>query len=73
MEDIASGERVRKFRLEGKTNSGWQTIFEGSCIGHKFIHRFEDTEATAVRLQILESKAEPQILDFSSYYVENLY
>ena len=28
MEDIAKGERVRKFVLEGKTNKGWQTIFE---------------------------------------------
>lgn len=65
MEDISKGERVRKFTVEGKTKNGWKTIFEGSCIGHKFIHRFEDMNVSAVRLQILESKGEPQILDFS--------
>ena len=73
MEDITNGERVRKFKLEGKTKSGWQTIFDGSCIGHKFIHRFDDMEATAIRLQILESRGEPQILGLSAYHVEYLF
>jgi alpha-L-fucosidase len=71
MEDISKGERVRKFILEGKTNSGWQTIFEGSSIGHKFIHRFDVRELSSVRLKILESKGEPQILDFSVYNIKN--
>jgi hypothetical protein len=64
-EDIAKGERVRKFILEGKTRKGWQPIFEGSCIGHKFIHRMDAMEVSAVRLKITESKGEPQILGFS--------
>ena len=68
MEDIAKGERVRNFILEGKTKKGWQTIFQGSCIGHKFIHCFDDMEVSTVRLNILESKGEPQILDFSIFY-----
>ena len=71
MEDIAKGERVRKFILEGKTKKGWQTIFEGSCIGHKFIHRFGDMEVSAVRLNIAESKGESQVLEFSLYHVMN--
>ena len=71
MEDISKGERVRKFTLEGKTKKGWQTIFEGSCIGHKFIHLFDEMEVSAVRLNITESKDEPQVLDFSVYFVEN--
>lgn len=71
MEDIAKGERVRKFTVEGKTKNGWKTIFEGSCIGHKFIHRFEKLNVSAVRLQILESKGEPQILNFSVDCVNN--
>ena len=71
MEDIAKGERVRKFVLEGKTNKGWQTIFEGSCIGHKFIHRFNDMEVSAVRLTVLEAKGEPQLLDVSVFNVTN--
>ncbi len=71
MEDISKGERVRKFIIKGKTKKGWQTIFEGSCIGHKFIHRFDEMEVSAVRLNILESKGEPQILNFSIFNVEN--
>jgi len=69
-EDIAKGERVRKFVLEGKTADGWQPIFEGSCIGHKFIHRFDVMDVSQVRLNILESAGEPQILDFSVYNVD---
>jgi alpha-L-fucosidase len=68
-ENIAMGERVRKFVLEGKTQNGWQPIFEGSCIGHKFIHRFDDMEVSEVRLNILESKGEPQIKSFQVFNV----
>ena len=71
MEDIAKGERVRKFILEGKTNAGWQMIFEGSCIGHKFIHRFDEMEVSAVRLTVLESKGESQLLEFSVFKVKS--
>ncbi|MFV0269606.1 MAG: alpha-L-fucosidase [Draconibacterium sp.] len=72
MEDISRGERIRKFVLEGKTSKGWELIFEGSCIGHKFIHRFEDAEFSALRLKITESKGEATILEFSSFYVEDI-
>ncbi len=68
-EDIAQGERVREFTIEGKTRDGWQPIFEGSCIGHKFIHRFDDLEVSKVRLKITESREVPQISEFSVYHV----
>ena len=67
MEDIAQGERVRKFVVEGKTKKGWQIIFEGSCIGHKFIHRFEDKSVSALRLQIQEQVGESLIKAFLAY------
>jgi hypothetical protein len=69
MEDIFQGERVRKFVLEGKTAIGWETIFEGSCIGHKFIHCFENMEVYSVRLKVTEAKMEPQILDFAVFSI----
>jgi alpha-L-fucosidase len=68
-EDIAQGERVRKFVLEGKTKNGWHPIFEGSCIGHKFIHRFDKMEVDEVRLRIPESTGEPQIKTFQVFNV----
>jgi alpha-L-fucosidase len=67
MEDISKGERIREFVLEGKTKKGWQPIFEGSCIGHKFIYRFKDMEVSAVRLHVTESNGIPDILHFSAF------
>ncbi len=71
MEDISKGERVRRFVLEGKTSKGWELIFEGSCIGHKFIHRFDDLEVSSLRLKISESEDEPIIKTFSIFNTEN--
>jgi len=68
MEDIARGERIRSFRIEGKTRNGWQLISEGSNVGHKFISRFKELEVSALRLNITKSLAEPIIKDFSVYY-----
>ncbi len=69
MEDITKGERISKFILEGKTKKGWHSIFDGSCIGHKFIHTFHDMDISAVRLSILESKGEPQIKKFEVFNI----
>jgi alpha-L-fucosidase len=70
MEDIAYGERVREFILEGKNSDGWQEIFKGSCIGHKFIHRFDALAVTELRLKISESADTPQIKGFTVYNIE---
>ena len=71
MEDIAKGERVREFIIEGKTKKGWKTIFEGSCIGHKFIHRFDAVEVSEIRLRISESVGLPQIIELTVYNIES--
>lgn len=68
MEDIAQGERVREFRVEGKTSKGWKQLVLGTCIGHKFIARFQDIEVSALRLTISKSLAEPAIKNFAVYY-----
>ncbi|MFP4367530.1 MAG: glycoside hydrolase family 29, partial [Bacteroidales bacterium] len=69
-ENIAEGERVREFLIEGKTKDGWKLIFEGSCIGHKFIHRFDKMQVDEIRLRIPESRGEPQIKTFEVYNVD---
>lgn len=68
MEEISLGERVRRFRIEGKTRRGWTSLIEGSCVGHKFIARFDEIELSSLRLMIEESKGEPQIKSFAIYY-----
>ncbi len=69
MEAIAQGERIRKFRLVTKTNNGWQTLFEGSSIGHKFIHKFDNIEISQLRLIVKESIGEPLIKSFEVFRI----
>lgn len=71
MEDIIHGERIRKFKLETKTDKGWQTLFEGSCIGHKFIYEFDDIKISQIRLIIKESIGEPMIKNFEVFRIED--
>ena len=67
MEDIANGERVREFIVEGKTAKGWTTLCSGSSIGHKFIAQFNATTVSALRLRITKTLADPQIKAFSIF------
>jgi alpha-L-fucosidase len=73
LEDISQGERVREFKVEGKTPEGWLTLVEGSCIGHKFIARFKETEVTSLRLTISKYRDEPLIKEFTVYAVTDKY
>ena len=67
MEDIAYGERVREFMVEGKTQKGWITLCSGSSIGHKFIAKFDAVTVSALRLRITKTLADPQIRSFSIF------
>jgi len=69
LEDISQGERVREFKVEGKTPKGWLTLVEGSCIGHKFIAQFKGTELSSLRLTISKYRDEPLIKEFTVYAV----
>lgn len=70
MENIAQGERVREFIIEGNTADGWQEIFKGSCIGHKFIHQFDTVDVSEICLKISDSKGAPKIKELALYYLE---
>lgn len=60
MEEIRLGERVRAYRLEGRTKDGkWRRLASGQSIGHKWIHRIDHPELTAVRLHVTEAAAPP--------------
>lgn len=67
MEDISQGERIRAFKVEGKTDNGWKVLAKGSCIGHKYIGRFDVTEVSSLRLVVEESNATPVIKKLSVY------
>ena len=62
-ERIASGERVRAYRIEGQTegDGSWKLLAQGSAIGHKRIQPVPARSMKAVRLVITEAAAEPVI------------
>jgi alpha-L-fucosidase len=47
MEDIASGERIRKYVVEALVGSKWMKICEGTCVGLKRIERFDPIKTFA--------------------------
>lgn len=61
MEDIAQGERVRAYTLEGHMNQGWMALGAGQHIGHKRILRFPRIRLDAVRLRCEQSVGVPLI------------
>jgi alpha-L-fucosidase len=68
-EDIAQGQRVRKFSLEAEVDGKWlplkdALVDEGdglTTIGHRRIICFPTVKATKLRFTILDSKCEPII------------
>jgi len=67
-EDLQCGQRVRSFQIQVKQKGSWQTAFQGSSIGNKFIYQFP-TESTfnRVRLIINEAVEKPLISKFELY------
>ncbi|MFT3949896.1 MAG: alpha-L-fucosidase [Agriterribacter sp.] len=69
-EDIAQGQRVRKFVFEGFSNGQWRTIKEGSSIGSKRIESFLPVSIIRARLRITEAIATPVIRDFALFNIK---
>lgn len=66
-EEIAQGERVRKYLIESYENGQWKEIANGSVIGHKRIQEIEPVTVSKLRLKITASIAKPLIKTFSVY------
>ena len=60
-ENIALGERVRAFTLEGRGNGQWVNLGTGTAIGHKRIQPVPAQLVEAVRLRVTQCAAEPSI------------
>lgn len=67
MEDIAQGERVRSYRIEGFREGRWREICRGTAVGHKKIDRFPSQKVSKVRFRCTESVTEPIIRKFAAY------
>ncbi len=71
MEDIALGERVRAYEVEGLAPGGaWVKLCDGVSVGHKRIQAFARTEVSRLRFRATASVAEPQIRQFAAFNVD---
>jgi len=68
MEEIAEGERVRRYRIEALLpGNRWVKLAEGESIGHKRIEQFRPVEVAAIRFIALQSTAPPRIRQLAVY------
>ncbi len=67
MEDIAHGERVREYVVEGETGGEWAELCRGSMIGHKRIQSFTAARISAVRVCVLAATDMPRWRQFAVY------
>jgi alpha-L-fucosidase len=58
-EDIAKGERVREYRIEGRADGAWRVVGEGTSIGHKRIQPVEPITVDALRIVTIRSVETP--------------
>lgn len=66
-EDIAKGERIRKYTVLAFVGGKWKVICDGQSVGHKRIQQFNPVECSRVRLLIDEAVAEPLVKMFSVF------
>jgi alpha-L-fucosidase len=51
-EEIARGQAVARYRLEGRVDGAWRELSRGTTIGCRKLDRFESTVVTGVRLVV---------------------
>lgn len=66
-EDLAGGERVRAYRLEGLADGAWMPLGIGTAVGHKRIHPVGPATLRAVRLVSTEAVGTPGIRRLAVY------
>lgn len=66
-EYIRLGQRVKSFNVEAFVDGAWKEVAKGTTIGYKRILRFPGVEATRLRFNITDSKANPLISNLGIY------
>jgi alpha-L-fucosidase len=66
-EDIAQGQRIRRYRVEAQHNGAWQTIANGQSVGHKKIHSVNSVTTQKLRLIVSESVCAPVLSSFAAF------
>jgi len=69
-EDLAKGQRVLAFSLEGMNETGeWKELSAGTSVGFKRICQFEPLRLKKVKVSFANAKARPHITNFSVYNI----
>jgi alpha-L-fucosidase len=66
-EDLAAGERVRAYRLEGRSGGVWMPLGNGISVGHRRIQPVPPTRVSAIRLVVTQSAAPPRIRRLAAF------
>lgn len=66
-ENIALGQRVKRFHVDYEKDGAWVTVASGTTIGNKRLLRFEPMTAQKFRFVIEESKACPTVHTVALY------
>jgi len=66
-EDLAGGERVREYWLEGLADGQWIPLGTGTAIGHKRIQPIPALRLEAIRLEVTHSAGAPRIRRLAAF------
>ncbi|HSB52827.1 MAG TPA: alpha-L-fucosidase, partial [Gemmatimonadales bacterium] len=60
-EEIATGQSIARYRLEGWAGGAWLPLSRGTTIGYRRLDRFAPTAISRVRLTVEEALAAPRL------------
>ncbi|MGA0919136.1 MAG: alpha-L-fucosidase [Gemmatimonadaceae bacterium] len=66
-EPIESGQAVEKYRVEGKTEAGWEVLARGTTIGYRRLVRVEARKVEALKIVIEDANGGAKKLDVRYY------
>lgn len=69
MEWLNDGQNIQSYRIEAWHGNHWQTVVEGTAVGHKRIDEFPEVTASRVRLSVLSSAGPAGIREFQLFRV----
>jgi alpha-L-fucosidase len=58
-EDIAQGQRVAAYVLEGRVDGAWRELARGTTIGYRRLERFAPVRVEEVRVRVTDAVEEP--------------
>ena len=71
-EDIAKGQRVEEFLVEGQLNGSWQTLAAGTTVGYKRLVRFASCQPEQIRVSVRSARGKAHLLPAALYFARPL-